>query len=90
MKGRFFWEKRTCKKFGIVFESDEIIIGSDRKHKYRTFRKDTGLIAFSRREVLEMRLADLTKIQNSEAEKDAKNNNNRRWSNRNFIGCEFA
>jgi hypothetical protein len=61
MKSRFFWEKRTCKKYGIVFESDEIIIGSDRKNKYRTFRKDTGLIAFSRREVLEMRLADLTK-----------------------------
>ncbi len=61
MKSRFFWEKRTCKKFSIVFESDEIIIGSDRKNKHRTFRKDTGLIAFSRREILEMRLADLTK-----------------------------
>jgi hypothetical protein len=61
MKNRFFWEKRTCKKYNVVFESDEIIIGSDRKHKYRTFRKDTGLIAFSRCEVLEMRLADLTK-----------------------------
>jgi hypothetical protein len=61
MKSRFFWEKRTCKKFSVVFESDEIIIGSDRKNKHRTFRKDTGLIAFSRREVLEMRLTDLTK-----------------------------
>lgn len=61
MKNRVFWEKQTCKKYRIVFESDEIIIGSDRNRKHRTFRKDTGLIAFSRREVLEMRLADLTK-----------------------------
>ena len=70
MDGRVFWEKRTLKKFRIVFETPEIIVGADRKNKYRTFRKDTGLIAFSRREVLEMRLNDLTKKQRMEAKNE--------------------
>lgn len=90
MKSNFFWEKRTCKKLRIIFESEEIIVGADRKNKYQTFRKDTGLIAFSRREAIEMKLADLTTRQNSEAKQDAKNNHHRQWSNGNFIGCEFA
>jgi hypothetical protein len=90
MKSRFFWEKHRCKKFRIIFESDEIIIGADRKNKYRTFRKDTGSIAFSRREAIEMRLMELTGNQSSEVKTDAKNNRNRRWSNGNFVGCEFA
>lgn len=60
MKGKLFWEKRTLKKFRIIFESADIMVGADRKNKHRTFRKDTGLIAFSRREVLEMRLGALT------------------------------
>lgn len=67
MKGKLFWEKRTLKKFRIIFESADIVVGADRKNKYRTFRKDTGLIAFSRREVLEMRFAALTQKQKSEA-----------------------
>jgi hypothetical protein len=90
LKTNYFWEKHSCKKFRIIFESDEIIIGADRKNKYRTFRKDTGLIAFSRREAIETRLMELTGNQLSEVKPDAKNNRNRRWSNRNFIGCEFA
>jgi hypothetical protein len=90
MKNNCFWEKRTFKKFRIIFESDEIIVGADRKNKYRTFRKDTGTIAFSRREIVEMQLADLTVKQHSEVGKNAKNYNNRRWSNGNFIGGEFA
>jgi hypothetical protein len=72
MKGRLFWEKRTLKKFRIIFESGEIIVGADRKNKYQTFRKDSGQIAFSRREVLEMRLNDLTHRQKTEAEKNVK------------------
>jgi hypothetical protein len=72
MTNRVFWEKRTLKKFRIVFESAEIIVGADRKNKYRTFRKDTELIAYSRREVLEMRLNDLTKKQRMEAKNEAK------------------
>lgn len=70
MKGKLFWEKRTLKKFRIIFESADIVVGADRKNKYRTFRKDTGLIAFSRREVLEIRLGALTKKQKSEAGKN--------------------
>lgn len=77
MKGRLFWEKRTLKKFRIIFESGEIIVGADRKNKYQTFRKDSGLIAFSRREVLEMRLNDLTHRQKTEAEKNDKKQVNR-------------
>lgn len=74
MKSRFFWETRSLKKFRIIFESDEIIVGADRRNKYRTFRKDTGVIGFSRREVLEMRFACLTKKQKLEAENnDSKN-----------------
>lgn len=68
MKGRLFWEKRTLKKFRIVFESKDIIVGADRNNKHQTFRKDTGLIAYSRKEVLEMKIAGLTKKQKSEAE----------------------
>lgn len=77
MKGRLFWEKRTLKKFRIIFESEEIVVGADRKNKYQTFRKDSGLIAFSRREVLEMRLNDLTHRQKTEAERNGKKQVNR-------------
>jgi hypothetical protein len=72
MRGRLFWEKRSLKKYRIVFESDEMIVGAGRKNKYRTFRKDAGLIAFSRREVLEMRIQDLTKRPQTEAESNEK------------------
>lgn len=68
MKNRQFWEKKSLRKFRIIFESKEIVVGADRKNRFRTFRKDTGLIAFSRREVLEMRLNDLTHKTDSEAE----------------------
>jgi hypothetical protein len=70
MNGRVFWEKRSLKKFRIIFESDDLIVGADRKNKHRTFRKDTELIAFSRREVLEMRLNELTKKQKMEAKNE--------------------
>jgi hypothetical protein len=59
MKGRFFWLVQNCKKFTIVFESESIIIGRDKKRRFSTFRKDTNLIAFSRREILDIRLAEL-------------------------------
>ena len=60
MKNGLFYETRTLKKFRIVFETEEMIVGADRKNKHRTFRKDIGAIAFSRREALEMRLLDLS------------------------------
>lgn len=60
MKNGLFYETRTLKKYRIVFETEEVIVGADRKNKYRTFRKDTSAIAFSRREALELRLLDLS------------------------------
>ena len=77
MNNKVFYEKRTLKKFRIVFETLEVIVGADRKNKHRTFRKDTGLIAFSRREALEMKLNDLTKKPNSEAESNENQQFNR-------------
>ena len=68
MKSRVFWEKRTLKKFRIIFESNEIIVGAIRKNKYKTFRKDAGAIGYSRREVLEMKFNDLTQIAKKEEE----------------------
>jgi predicted transcriptional regulator len=59
MKNRFFWEKATLKKFRVTFETNEIVIGATRRNKYKTFRKDTGVIAFSRRELLDVKLAKL-------------------------------
>ncbi|MCU0238295.1 MAG: hypothetical protein MUC29_02555 [Pyrinomonadaceae bacterium] len=59
MKKRYFWEKANLKKYRIIFENEEIIVGASRRNKYRTFRKDTGLIAFSRREILETKLSNL-------------------------------
>jgi hypothetical protein len=58
MKARFFWLVQNCKKFTIVFESESIIIGRDQKKRFNTFRKDTNLIAFSKREILDIRLAE--------------------------------
>lgn len=68
MNRRVFWEKRTLKRFRIIFESKEIIVGATRKNKYKTFRKDAGAIAFSRREVLELRFRDLKHLANKEEE----------------------
>jgi hypothetical protein len=59
MKKRYFWEKANLKKYRIIFENEEIIVEASKQNKYRTFRKDTGLIAFSRREILETKLSNL-------------------------------
>lgn len=59
MNSRVFWEKATLKRFRIVFETAEIVIGATRRNKHKTFRKDTGVIAFSRRELLEVELSRL-------------------------------
>jgi hypothetical protein len=59
MNSRFFWEKSTLKRYRVTFETAEIVIGATRRNKYKTFRKDTGVIAFSRRELLEVELSRL-------------------------------
>lgn len=73
MKKRYFWEKHTLKKFRIIFETAEFLVGVSRRNKYQTFRKDTGLIAYSKREVLEMNFADLARKAHLDAEHIEKN-----------------
>ena len=80
MKGRYFWEKRTLKKYRIVFETSEIVVGATKKNKFKTFRKDTETIAFSRREVLEMKISDLTRHE----EKKDENLNFKQFDNPTF------
>lgn len=88
MKGKIFYEKRNLRKYRTIFETAEIIVGADRKNKYRTFRKDTGAIAFSRREILEMRLHDLTNKPNAEAETNENKQFNR--FNNSALGLNFG
>ena len=85
MKGRYFWEKRTLKKYRIVFETSEIVVGATKKNKFKTFRKDTETIAFSRREVLEMKISDLTRYE----EKKDENSNFKQFDNPAF-GFNFG
>ncbi|MFT3746065.1 MAG: hypothetical protein QM785_17475 [Pyrinomonadaceae bacterium] len=59
MENRTFWEKATLKKYRIIFETAELVIGATRRNKYKTFRKDTGAIAFSRRELIDVKIAKL-------------------------------
>lgn len=59
MKSRYFWEKANLTKYTIFFETDETVLGRNEKNEFRLFRKDTDLISFSEREVLEIRLAEL-------------------------------
>ncbi len=69
MKSRCFWERSTLRKFRIVFETDDFVLGQDSQNECRTFRKDTDLISFSERQVLEARL---TEIQTETEVKDDK------------------
>ena len=74
MKNRFFWEKATLKKYRVIFETEEVIVGASRRNKYRTFRKDTETIAFSRREILETKIANLRHKEEKSDEKAHFNN----------------
>ena len=68
MKSRYFWEKSTFRKFTIIFEADLFIQGRDLNNQLKLFRKDTGLISFSEREILEIRLTELKTDQERESE----------------------
>ena len=46
MTRRFFWLIPECAKFRIVFEDMETVFGVNSRNEYRSFRKDTGIIAF--------------------------------------------
>jgi hypothetical protein len=62
MNGRFFWQVPQCKKFRVIFEDSEIMVGASDDNKYQTFRKDSDLIGFSEREALEQSLSFLVNI----------------------------
>jgi hypothetical protein len=70
MKSQYFWEKMTLKKFRIVFETEDFVHGRDANNQFCSFRKDTGLICFSEREILETRLAELEIEQEIETDED--------------------
>lgn len=59
MNGRFFWQVPQCKKFRVIFEDSDIMVGASDDNKYQTFRKDSGLIGFSESEALEQSLSFL-------------------------------
>lgn len=74
MEKRFFWERATLKKYRVIFETEEVIVGASRRNKYRTFRKDTETIAFSRREILETKFSNLRHKEEKADEKSHLNN----------------
>jgi hypothetical protein len=48
MTRRFFWLIPDCARFRIVFEDNETVLGINKRNEHRLFRKDTGIIAFSK------------------------------------------
>lgn len=66
MSKKVFYETRTLKRYTVVFESREVIVGADRRKKRKLFPKDTGAVAFSRREALEFRFSEMTRRSSAE------------------------
>lgn len=63
MSNRFFWQVPQCKKFRVIFEDSDIMVGASDDDKYQTFRKDSALIGFSEHEALEQSLALLANFE---------------------------
>jgi hypothetical protein len=59
MTNNYFWQIPQCKKFRIIFEDDEMVIGEASDREYQTFRKDSQFIGFSEQEALEQSLGFL-------------------------------
>ena len=59
MRSKFFWQVPQCKKFRIIFEDEDIMVGVSDDNKYQTFRKDTNFIGFTEQEALEQSLTFL-------------------------------
>ena len=59
MTDKYFWQIPQCKKFRVIFEDDEVLVGESNDHEYQTFRKDSQFIGFSERESLEQSLGFL-------------------------------
>ena len=64
MRSKFFWQIPQCKKFRIIFEDDDIMVGASDNNVYQTFRKDSSLIEFSEQEALEHSLSFLIAKEN--------------------------
>lgn len=56
---KYFWQIPQCKKFRLIFEDDEILVGESIDHCLQTFRKDSQFIGFSEKEALEQSLGFL-------------------------------
>jgi hypothetical protein len=59
MTNNYFWQIPQCKKFRVVFENDEVLVGESTDHEHQTFRKDSQFIGFSEREAFEQSLGFL-------------------------------
>jgi hypothetical protein len=59
MRSKFFWQVPQCKKFRIIFEDEDIMVGASDDNNYQTFRKDSSFIGFSEQEALEQSLTFL-------------------------------
>lgn len=62
MNGKFFWQVPQCKKFRVIFEDSEIMVGASDDNLYQTFRKDSAFVGFSEREALEQSLSFLVNL----------------------------
>lgn len=66
MNRRYFWLIPECVKFRTVFEDAETIIGVNEENEHRLFRKDTGRVCFTEREVLKSFIANFLEKEFSE------------------------
>ena len=59
MKAKVFWEIAPLKQYTVIFETQEVIFGTDKDNICRMFRKDVQTISYSEREALALRLAQV-------------------------------
>ena len=64
MNSKFFWQVPQCKKFRIIFEDEDIMVGVSDDNNYQTFRKDSNFIGFTEQQALEQSLTFLVAKEN--------------------------
>ena len=64
MNSKFFWQVPQCKKFRIIFEDEDIMVGVSDDNNYQTFRKDSNFIGFTEQLALEQSLTFLVAKEN--------------------------
>ena len=65
MNSKFFWQVPQCKKFRIIFEDEDIMVGVSDDNNYQTFRKDSNFICFTEQQALEQSLTFLVAKENA-------------------------